>query len=180
MKTTTLTKKIAVLALFTALGLITFMIENAFPPLILPGAKMGLANIFSFAALIMYSPIEAFIVVFARTVLGAVFAGNFSTVIYSFAGGVLSMTVSSVLIYAVHPKISVMAVSVIAAVCHNIAQNIVFALISQTKYMLTTYMPATMLLGVLSGAIVGATILLIFKKVPISVFERFLYKKQTH
>ena len=53
-------KKIVVLAIFTALSLITFVIENQFPPLLLPGARMGLANIFSFAALIMYSPWEAF------------------------------------------------------------------------------------------------------------------------
>ena len=48
-------KKIVVLAIFTALSLITFVIESQFPPLLLPGARMGLANIFSFAALIMYS-----------------------------------------------------------------------------------------------------------------------------
>ena len=71
-------KKIAVLAILTALSLITFIIESLFPPLIIPGAKMGLANVFSFAALIMYSPIEAFAIVAIRTVLGAVYAGNFS------------------------------------------------------------------------------------------------------
>ena len=37
-------KKIVVLAIFTALSLITFVIENQFPPLLLPGARMGLAN----------------------------------------------------------------------------------------------------------------------------------------
>lgn len=62
-------KKIAVLALFTALGLIVFIIENQFPPLFVPGAKMGLANIFSLAALILYGPAEAFAVVIVRTVL---------------------------------------------------------------------------------------------------------------
>ena len=49
-------KKIAVLAVFTALSLVMFIIENQFPPMFIPGAKMGLANIFSFAALILYSP----------------------------------------------------------------------------------------------------------------------------
>lgn len=52
-------KKIAVLALFSALGLIAFIIENQFPPLFVPGAKMGLANIFSLSALILYGPAEA-------------------------------------------------------------------------------------------------------------------------
>ena len=75
-------KKIVVLAIFTALSLITFVIENQFPPLLLPGARMGLANIFSFAALIMYSPWEAFLIVAVRTGLGAIFAGNPSALMF--------------------------------------------------------------------------------------------------
>ena len=82
-------KKIAVLALLTGLSLITFIIESLFPTLVIPGAKPGLANIFSFTALIMYSPLEAFIVVALRTGLGAVYAGNVSALLYSFTGGVV-------------------------------------------------------------------------------------------
>ena len=52
-------KKIAVLALFTALGLIVFIIENQFPPLFVPGAKMGLGYKFRLAASILYGPREA-------------------------------------------------------------------------------------------------------------------------
>ncbi len=169
-------KKIAVLAIFTALSLVTFIIENQFPPLFIPGAKMGLANIFSFAALIMYSPVEAFIVVAVRTGLGAVYAGNVSALLYSFTGGVVYMTVSSVLMYAVYPKISLMSVSVIAAVAHNVTQNLVFAGISGTPLTLG-YMPYLVLIGIVSGAVVGAVIMLIFKKVPQSVFEKAIGKK---
>ena len=169
-------KKIATLAIFTALSLIAFIIENQFPPLFIPGAKMGLANIFSFAALIMYSPVEAFIIVAIRTGLGAVYAGNVSALLYSFTGGVVSMAISSVLMYTVYPHISVMSVSVIAAVAHNITQNIVFVIISGTT-LTFGYMPYLVLIGVLSGAIVGGVIMLIFKKVPQSVFERALGTK---
>ena len=169
-------KKIATLAIFTALSLIMFIIENQFPPLFIPGAKMGLANIFSFAALIMYSPWEAFIIVAIRTGLGAVYAGNVSALLYSFTGGIVSMAVSSVLMYTVYPRISLMSVSVLAAVAHNITQNIVFVIISGT--MLTFgYMPYLILIGVLSGAIVGGVIMLVFKKVPQSVFERMIGTK---
>ena len=169
-------KKIAVLAIFTALSLIMFIIENQFPPLFIPGAKMGLANIFSFAALIMYSPIEAFIIVAVRTGLGAVYAGNVSALLYSFTGGVVSMAISSVLMYTVYPRISIMSVSVLAAVAHNVTQNIVFVIISGTT-LTFGYMPYLVLIGVLSGAIVGGVTMLLFKKVPQSVFERMLGTK---
>ena len=170
------TRKIAITALLTALGLIVFIIENQFPPMFIPGARMGLANVFSFAALIMFSPAEAFLTVCLRTALGAIFAGNVSALLYSFTGGVVSMTVSSVLMYAVYPKISLMSVSVIAAVAHNVTQNLVFAGISGTPLTLG-YMPYLVLIGIVSGAVVGAVIMLIFKKVPQSVFEKAIGKK---
>lgn len=169
-------KKIAVVAMLTALSLITFLIEGLFPPMFIPGAKMGLSNIFSFAALIMYSPVEAFIVVAVRTGLGAVFAGNVSALLYSFTGGMVSMAVSSLLIYLVYPKISVLSVSVAAAVAHNITQNIVFVFLAESVLMFSL-MPYLVLLGILSGAIVGGVIMLIFRGVPKSVFEKVINEK---
>ena len=91
-------KKIATLSVLTGLSLVTFIIEGLFPPLGIPGAKMGLSNIFSLTALIIYSPWEAFVVVAVRTLLGAIYAGNVSALMYSFTGGVVSMAVSSLLI----------------------------------------------------------------------------------
>ena len=170
-------KKIAVLAILTALSLITFIIESLFPPLIIPGAKMGLANVFSFAALIMYSPAEAFLVVAIRTVLGAVYAGNFSAVLYSFTGGIVSMAVSSILTYTAYPRVSVMAISVAAAVAHNITQNIVYVFISGSALMFVN-MPYLILLGILSGAIVGGVIMLLFRGVPKSVFEKVISERK--
>lgn len=170
------TKKIAMLGVFTALSLIMFIIEEQFPPLFIPGAKMGLANIFSFAALILYSPWEAFLIVAVRTVLGAIFAGNPSVLLYSFTGGIVSMAVSSALMYGLHPKISVMAVSVCAAASHNITQNLVFVSLTGTVLSFA-YMPYLALLGILSGAIVGGVIMLVFKKVPQNIFERALIKE---
>ena len=164
-------KKIAVLSLLTGLSLVAFIIENLLPPLFIPGAKLGLANIFSFAALILYSPLEAFIVLVARTILGAVFAGNLSALLYSFTGGVAAMGVSSLLIYTVYPKVSVMAVSVSSAVLHNITQNIVFVFLSGSTLMFG-YMPYLALIGVFSGAVVGGITLAIFKGIPTKIFEK--------
>ena len=170
-------KKIAVLALLTGLSLITFIIESLFPSMVIPGAKPGLANIFSLAALIMYSPIEAFIVVAVRTLLGALYAGNFSALLYSFTGGIVSMAVSSVLLYLVHPRVSVMAVSVAAAVAHNITQNVVFVFLSGSVLMFG-YMPYLVLLGIISGAVVGGVTILLFRGVPQSAFAKVIWKKE--
>ncbi len=165
--------------MLTALSLITFLIENLFPPLFIPGAKLGLANAFSFTALVMFGPVDAFVVVAVRTLLGAVFAGNISAVMYSFTGGIVAMAVSSVLLYAVHPKISLIAVSVASAAAHNATQNAVFVLVSGTA-LAFSYAPYLLLIGAISGALVGIAINLLFKRVPANVFQKFMQnaKKQ--
>lgn len=169
-------KKIAVLALLTGLSLVTFIIESLFPNMVIPGAKPGLANIFSLAALIMYSPAEAFLVVAVRTVLGAMYAGNFSALLYSFTGGMVSIAVSSVLMYAVYPRVSVMAVSIAAATAHNITQNIVFVFLSGSVLMFG-YMPYLVLLGIVSGAVVGGVTMLLFRGVPETVFKKVIFER---
>ena len=166
-----ITRRIAITAMLTALSLITFLIENLFPPMFIPGAKLGLANAFSFTALVLFGPIDAFVVVAVRTLLGAIFAGNISAVMYSFTGGLVAMAVSSVLLYAVHPKISLIAVSVASAAAHNLTQNAVFVLVSNTP-LAFSYAPYLLMLGALSGTLIGIVITLIFKRVPLSVFQR--------
>lgn len=166
-----LSRRIAVVAMLTALSLITFLIENLFPPLIIPGAKLGLANAFSFTALVAFGPIDAFAVVVVRTLLGAIFAGNISAVMYSFTGGIAAMAVSSVLLYVIHPRISLVAVSVASACIHNLTQNAVFVLVSATP-LAFSYAPYLLLIGAISGALIGAVITLLFKRVPQSVFVR--------
>lgn len=164
-------KKLAALGVLTALSLIAFLIENLFPPLFIPGAKLGLANAFSFIALVIYSPAEAFLIVFARTLLGAIFAGNVSAVMYSFTGGVVSMAASSLLLYLVHPKISLICISVIAAALHNVTQNIVFVVVYSTPVAFS-YMPYLILIGALSGAFIGAAVTTVIKRLPAGAFYR--------
>ncbi len=170
-------KKIAVLAMLTGLSLVTFIIESLLPPMLIPGAKPGIANVFSFIALIMYSPWEAFLIVGARTLLGAVYAGNLSALLYSLTGGVVSMAVSAILTYLVFPAISLFAVSICAAVAHNITQNIVFVFLSGSALMFG-YMPYLALLGIVSGAVVGGITLLIFRGVPENAFKKVIFERK--
>lgn len=161
-------RKIATLGILTSLALIMFIIEGLFPPLFIPGAKMGLSNIFSLFTLIIFGLPEALILIVIRTVLGCFFAGSLSALIYSLSAGVVSVLVSFVLIKFVFNKISIIAVSVVAAVIHNLVQNTIFCLISKTPQMFA-YMPYLALIGVLAGLIVGIAVLMILKYLPMSL-----------
>ena len=162
-------RRVATLSVLTAMGLITFMIESLFPPLFLPGAKMGISNVFSLLTLIVMGPTEAFVLVLVRTTLGSVFTGNMSTLLYSMTAGVVSVAVSTVLVEFVYPKVSIVAISVVSAVLHNMTQNLVFCLISNTPEMFA-YMPWLALIGVVAGIIVGFAVWFILRTVPTKVF----------
>ena len=162
-------RRVATLSVLTAMGLIMFMVESLFPPLFLPGAKMGLSNIFSLLTLFVLGPTEAIILVIVRTVLGSIFTGNISTLMYSMTAGLVSVVVSVILVEFVYPKVSIVAISVVAAVMHNLTQNIVFCLVSNTPEMFS-YMPWLALLGVVAGIIVGFAVWFIIRTVPTRVF----------
>lgn len=165
-------KKIAVLAMMTGFGLIMFMVESLFPPMFFPGAKMGLSNIFSLLTLVIYGLPEALIVVIARTVLGSLFAGNASLLLYSLTAGVASVIVSRLLMFA-FPKVSLLAVSVVSAVVHNTVQLLVYCALTQTT-LIFSYLPYLALLGVLAGVIVGLAVIFTVKGVPLGVFAKIL------
>lgn len=162
-------RRVATLSVLTAMGLITFMIESLFPPLFLPGAKMGISNVFSLLTVMVMGPTEALILVLVRTTLGSMFTGNMSTLLYSMTAGVVSVAVSAVLVEFLYPKISIVAISVVSAVLHNLTQNLVFCLISDTPEMFA-YMPWLALIGVLAGVIVGFAVWFILRTVPTKVF----------
>ena len=162
-------RRVATLGVLTAMGLIMFMVESLFPPLFLPGAKMGLSNIFSLLTLFVLGPTEAIILVIIRTVLGSIFTGNISTLMYSLTAGLVSVVVSVILVEFVYPKVSIVSISVVAAVMHNLTQNVVFCLVSNTPEMFS-YMPWLALLGVVAGIIVGFAVWFILRAVPTRVF----------
>lgn len=166
------TKRLVTVALFTAMSLIMFLIESQFPPLFLPGAKMGLSNLFSLLALILYGPMEAFFVIVARTLLGALFSNPFA-LLYSFTAGVVTILFTILAYKLLFPRISFLAISIAGGVLHNTVQLIVYLVISETSE-LVLYAPYLALSGVLSGAIVGLTVLITIKKIPLSLYRRIL------
>jgi len=166
-------RRLAYLSVITAMGLITFMIESLFPPLFIPGAKMGLSNIFSMLALFTLGPVDALIVVLVRTTLGSVFMGNISTLLYSMSAGIVSVLVSALLVQFVYPRVSIVAISVVSAVMHNLTQNVVFCLVSNTPQMFS-YMPWLALLGVVAGLVVGFAVWLILRSIPVKIFASVL------
>ncbi len=148
-------KNIAKTALFTALSLITFLIEAILPPILpIAGAKLGLANVFVLLALLLLGEKEALVVLLGRTLLGSIFSGNPMSLLYSLSGGLVSLFSAVLLVRFASNRISVTAISVVSAVLHNLMQTLVASLLVGTKELLF-YAPVLILAGVLAGTVTG-------------------------
>lgn len=157
-------RKVAVLGILAGLGLAAFLLESLIPLPFLPGAKLGFANIFSLLALLLYGLPEALIVVTARTVLGSLFAGNVSMLLYSLTAGLVSACASRLLLCAL-PRLSFVCVSVAGAVVHNLVQLLVYCALTGTL-LLFAYSPYLTLMGAGAGVLVGLAVTLTLKALP--------------
>lgn len=157
-------RRAAVLGLLSALALCAFLLESLVPIPYLPGAKLGLANIFSMLALLLYGLPDALLVVLVRTFLGSLFAGNVSMLLYSMTAGVVSV-IACRLLLCLLPRVSFVAVSVAGAVLHNFVQLLVYCALAGTMLLLG-YSPYLCLLGALSGAAVGLIVTYTVKLLP--------------
>lgn len=145
--------KVAYFGVFTALALIFSYVETLIPiHLGIPGVKLGLANLIIVITLYRMGNKEAYILSVVRVVLTGFIFGNLFSILYSLAGGLLSLTV--MLCLKKTDKFSVMGVSMAGGVFHNIGQLIMAAIVLESLS-ITYYLPVLLISGVLTGFLIG-------------------------
>lgn len=148
------TGKIALLGLLTAIALTIFMLEAQIPPIVpLPGVKIGLSNIVTVFTVFALGPGEGAAVLFARVFLGAVFAGNFSSILYSAAGGALAIA-ATVLLRKILTEKQIWAAGCMGAIAHSVGQMAVAVVLTGTPTILV-YLPVMVVISILTGLFTG-------------------------
>ena len=146
-------KKVAYFGVFTALALIFSYVEALIPFHIgIPGVKLGLANLIVVIALYKMGAKEALCLSVVRIVLAGFLFANLFSIIYSLAGGVLSLAVMALLRKT--GSFSVYGVSMAGGVFHNIGQ-ILIAMIVVESFSVAYYVPVLLVAGVLTGLLIG-------------------------
>lgn len=149
------TKRLAVLAMFTAIALTIFVAEAQIPPIVpIPGVKLGLANIVTLIAMALLGRRQAVEILLVRIVLGSVFTGGVSAMLFSIAGGVFAYLIMCLTIRR-FPERLLWVVSVLAAFGHNAGQLLVAVWVTGTPSILV-YAPALVAASVITGAFTGA------------------------
>ncbi len=156
------TKKMVFLGLAASVTLILSYVESLLPPLwsAVPGIKMGLPNIMIIFLLYRFGVKEAAVVSLVRLTLASLLFGNIMTLAYSFAGAVLSLLL--MWLFQKWDRFSMMGVSIIGGVSHNLGQILVAMLVMQTRE-IGYYMIVLALTGTIAGVLIGLAGMLVLK-----------------
>lgn len=145
--------KVAYFGVFTTLALIFSYVETLIPIQFgIPGVKLGLANLIIVIALYRMKLSEAYLLSIVRVLLAGFIFGNYFSIIYSLAGGLLSLTVMALL--RKKGGFSVIGVSIAGGVFHNIGQLIIASVIMET-FSVMYYVPVLLIAGLVTGLLIG-------------------------
>lgn len=158
-------QKLTQLSLLTAAALILYVIELRLPsPVPIPGVKLGLANIITVVAVYRFRPHEVFLLVTARVILGALFAGNFSALLFSVCGAFLCLG-GMLLVRRVLSERELPLCSVLGAMLHNIGQTAAAVWVMQSASVLA-YLPILMVTGCVAGLFTGLCAAAVERRLP--------------
>lgn len=162
------TKRLAADGLFLALSLVVSYIEVLLPiPVGIPGVKIGLANGVIIILLFFTTWRRALGISVIRIVLAGFLFGNPMTIVYSLAGGILSLAVMGILKQV--KGFSEIGISVGGGVAHNIGQLSVAVLLME-NVRIYYYAPVLLITGTIAGVFIGVLSALLLKKIPKQLF----------
>ena len=146
-------KKLTILALSVSLAMILSFVESLIPPLaMIPGVKIGLANIVTVFLLYTLGVRAAGAVSLVRVLLSALLFGNVQSLIFSLSGAILSFVI---MIIAKHLlPFGTVGVSVLGAIAHNAGQIIAAVIVMETMGVAYYFVPLVVS-GTLGGVFVG-------------------------
>ena len=150
----TKTRRLVLLALFTAIALTIFVLESLVPPpLPIPGVKLGLANVITLILLCCAKPSDALTVLLLRITLGSIFTGQMVSFSYSLAGGLFCFLVMWALLKLLNHRF-IPLISIFGALAHNLGQILIAILMTSTPGIIA-YLPILMFSGTATGLFTG-------------------------
>ena len=149
------TRHLIILALLASQAIILSIIESWIPiPSVVPGVKLGLANIVTLVVIVFFGLKDALAVVTVRCLLTSVFGGGFSLLPFSLAGGILSTLIMYLLFKRFAKVFSTIGISIAGSVMHNLGQLMVASAI-MWDLSVFGYLPILLVSGIIMGCFVG-------------------------
>lgn len=145
-------REITRLGLLTAVAVTLGYVESLVPLAGAPGVKLGLSNTVLLYALYLMDARRATLLMALKVGLSGLLFGGVSAMIYSFAGGVMSLVV--MLLVRRARGVGIVGVSVAGALAHNAGQAAVACIVAGWRAMLA-YAPLLIASAAVAGALTG-------------------------
>ncbi|MFA7561222.1 MAG: Gx transporter family protein [Candidatus Izemoplasmatales bacterium] len=146
-------RKLVFIAIMISISVVLSIVESAISSLIfiVPGVKLGLANVITLIILLSLGEREAFLVVFTRIIIVALtYSGPFTPTFWiSLSGGMLAI-ISMILIKKT--KLSIYSISVFGSLMHMVGQIGAAIIVSNTATLIYL-LPYMIALSVPTGII---------------------------
>ena len=142
------------IAILTSIGIVISVIESYFTFIgdIIPGLKLGLANIVILFTLYQYDFKTAFMVSIIRVFICALIRTGFGfNFFFSLTGAVFSIVMMGLF---KKTRLSIVGVSVIGSVFHSIGQVLVGVFLL-SNYNVMYYLPYLLLFSIPTGVVIG-------------------------
>lgn len=146
-------KTIALTGCLAGIALVIFVLEAQLPPLMIPGAKLGLSNVVMLFAIYSVGKKEAFFILIVKVLLGSIYSGNPSSLIFSFFGGISAYTVMC-LLSLFFRKNKLWVVSAFGGTVHNLGQLTAAWIVMDTPSVFA-YTPYLIIAGIATGCFTG-------------------------
>lgn len=165
----TRTRRLTHISIYVALALVLHIAESFIPvPFMVPGAKLGLANIVTLLVIVLAGTYDALVVVAVRTFLGALLSGALTSFAFGIVGGVLATAAMSLAYRRLGGVFGLVGVSILGAISHNVGQLLVAGAVVGTMG-IYSYLPMLLVAGVATGYLVGITAGLILRFLPMNI-----------
>lgn len=148
------TKRITTLAMLTAISVVIAILESFIPFIgnIIPGLKLGLANIIVIYTLYKYGFKDALIVSLLRVFIVSLLRTGFGLSFFFSLGGAILSILSMTIIKKTN--LSMIGVSIIGSISHSIGQVLIGILIVD-NYNIIYYLPYLLIFSIPTGVIIG-------------------------
>ncbi len=125
--------------------------------------KLGLTNLVIVLMLYQRGAGQALLLSCARVFLAGFLFGNMYSILYSLAGGILSLLVMALIKKS--GKFSIAGVSIAGGIFHNVGQILV-AMAVVENVSIVYYMPVLLISGVVTGCLIGIAASEVRRRLP--------------
>ena len=149
------TKRLTLLSIMLSISIVLSIVESMIPlPIVVPGVKIGLANVVTIIIMYLYGDRDAFLILILRIVLVGLLRGSIFNVTFylSLSGGLAAYAM--MYLFKHLKRFNIISISIMGAVGHSIGQ-IAMAIIIIERKELILYFPYILAISIATGVLTG-------------------------